>query len=102
MAWACASESGEISTLVIRASGLFFAKWMVWAPTPQPAPTPERPTPAQAGEEKMRQAAVQNVQNPTYIKDENGRLRVETTLAGSGTRAVWIVDGSFQVAQAAN
>lgn len=31
-------------------------------------------------------------------RDENGHVVVETTLAGSGGRALWVVDGSFQVA----
>ena len=31
-------------------------------------------------------------------REENGRVIIETTLRGSGARALWVVDGSFQVA----
>ena len=35
---------------------------------------------------------------PMSARDENGRVIIETTLTGSDARAVWVVDGSFQVA----
>jgi len=45
-----------------------------------------------------RQDAIQEVAYapaPTHITDENGRLIIETTLASSGSQAVWVIDGSF-------
>ena len=34
---------------------------------------------------------------PRYVSEENGKMIVETTLAASGSRATWIVDGKFQI-----
>lgn len=34
--------------------------------------------------------------------EENGRVIVQTILRSSGTRATWIVDGGFQIAQSAS
>lgn len=48
------------------------------APTPEPTPTPAPPA--------------------RSVREEDGRVIVETTLAGSGGRALWVVDGGFQVA----
>jgi len=60
-------------------------------PEKTPAPQPGQPIPEEPG---MELASA-----PTRVTDEKGRLVVETTLKGSGSRALWVVDGSFQIAQ---
>ena len=58
---------------------------------PTPAVTPARDT-------KPVQVAMRAPRTTTV--EENGRLRIETTLKDSGARAVWIVDGGFRLAKA--
>ncbi len=67
---------------------------------PQATPVPEvvpavmdEPTPAPP-------KAVPELQPVrTQAVDEGGRLVIETTLAGSTSRAVWVVDGNFRLEQ---
>jgi anti-sigma-K factor RskA len=60
-------------------------------PDKTPAPQPGQLSPE---EPRMELASA-----PTRVTDEKGRLVVETTLKGSGSRALWVVDGGFQIAQ---
>jgi anti-sigma factor RsiW len=57
------------------------------APTPRAMPTPE------SGQVEVAAAHAQR------YTDEHGRLVIETTLKGSGARALWVVDGKFSLAQ---
>lgn len=34
-----------------------------------------------------------------FTSEDNGRLLIETTLQGSGARAIWVVDGNFELTQ---
>jgi hypothetical protein len=36
---------------------------------------------------------------PQYSGEENGQIIIETLLSGSSSRALWVVDGSFELAQ---
>jgi hypothetical protein len=58
-----------------------------------PQPRPQAPEPQHA---RMAQATPRR-----HARTENGRLVVETTLKTSGARALWVVDGTFRLAQAA-
>lgn len=76
-----------------------------------PTPTPEMPTPSPVPKEQTaatsptreqpsERGRVEVADIPTQrYTDEHGRLVVETTLKGSGARAFWVVDGTFQLAQ---
>jgi hypothetical protein len=59
---------------------------MVPAAIDEPTPAPPKAAPAF---QPVRTQAV----------DEGGRLGIETTLAGSTSRAVWVVDGNFRLEQ---
>lgn len=64
----------------------------------KPAPAP----PARASLPRVPQADQVATAAPAppvaTAREENGRVIVETRLTGSGGRAVWVVDGGFQVA----
>ena len=59
--------------------------------TPQVTPAPVKPQPQ--NEDRQLAAA------PPRYTDEKGVIVVETTLKGSGARALWVIDGGFQLAQ---
>jgi hypothetical protein len=59
----------------------------------KPTPTPSERQPSERGQIEAAGVPVQR------YTDELGRLVVETTLQGSGARALWVVDGKFQLAQ---
>jgi len=67
------------------------------APSPQvkPEKTPAVPGNQQTPEKERKEIAGLSAR----YTDERGRLVVETTLKGSGARALWVVDGEFQLAQ---
>jgi hypothetical protein len=64
------------------------------SPPPQAAPTPSRKEDHPSGGPRIAGAP-----KPRYTKDEHGRVVVETTLEGSGARALWVVDAGFQLSQ---
>lgn len=70
------------------------------APPGQISPEPVQTAPAPIGhpEPAPAEREVAVLPNQRYT-DEHGRLVVETTLKGSGARALWVVDGKFQLAQ---
>lgn len=73
------------------------------APVQPPASSVE-PTRTPLPEDADQGVAVEKEQpsqppSPLYMKQENGRVLVETTLKQSGARAMWVVDGRFQLAQ---
>ncbi len=64
--------------------------------TPAPSVVPaaiDEPTPPPSEAEPARLPV------HTQAVDEGGRLVIETTLAGSTSRAVWVVDGNFRLEQ---
>lgn len=76
-----------------------------------PTPVPELPSAAPTSQPKALPGGIEVASTASteqssetgtpgrYARDENGRLTVETTLKASGGRALWVVDGSFQLAQ---
>jgi len=60
--------------------------------------TKPTPTPSEQQHPDRGQIELAGVPAQRYT-DEQGRLVVETTLQGSGARALWVVDGKFQLAQ---
>lgn len=69
-----------------------------------PAPTAPLPAELVSSTEIKNSSETENTEpaiptSPPEIRytDEQGRLIVETTLAGSGARATWIVDAGFQM-----
>lgn len=73
--------------------------------TPAVTPTPAAPKPDAVKDSRaveLAQAAQKTAPAPTatYTRQQDGRVIVETTLQKAGTRATWVVDGQFQLAQA--
>jgi len=64
----------------------------------RPEPVNATPTPSAPGPPAATEREAAGLPNQRYT-DEHGRLVVETTLKGSGARALWVVDGKFQLAQ---
>lgn len=63
-----------------------------------PAAVPNKPAPVmQSDAASGRRAPSAPVRS---VREANGRLIVESTLASTGAQAVWVVDGNFQLAQA--
>lgn len=63
-----------------------------------PAAVPDKPAPVmQSDADSGRHAPSAPVRS---VREANGRLIVESTLASTGAQAVWVVDGNFQLAQA--
>jgi anti-sigma factor RsiW len=68
--------------------------------TPTPGGTgPAQSPPVQREKTPAEEARVEVAGLSSRYTDEKGRLIIETTLKGSGTRAMWVVDGTFQLAQ---
>ncbi len=67
-------------------------------PEPADAAPPAEPQPpASPARQEIRLA--QADPPPRYVSEENGRVTIETTLAGSGARAVWVIDGNFRLSE---
>ncbi len=76
------------------------------APAPAPvAPEsrkPEAPKPPTRSEPSTQLAGITQGAAPPITRstvEPDGRVVIETTLASTGSQAVWVIDGSFQLAQ---
>jgi len=63
-------------------------------PTPRPSDTKEKPVPPESQGVTSRLALLPDEKR---TREENGKMIIETTLKASGIRAIWVVDGNFEV-----
>lgn len=63
-------------------------------PTPATADSPKSTIPTPAKETSPRLASLPDT---TITREENGKVIIETTLKSSGVRAIWVVDGKFDL-----
>jgi anti-sigma factor RsiW len=96
--WATVAPLRPATARALAAAALFFAGVLVGAL----APRAERLGPG--GERTLTAPGETVSQVPgepeprRYVETQNGRVIIETTLQGSGARAVWVVDGKFRLA----
>ncbi|HUT24944.1 MAG TPA: hypothetical protein VM492_11420 [Sumerlaeia bacterium] len=106
--WATVAPLRSATARALAAAALFFGGVLVGALAPRaerlgpggertltaPVETVSQP----AGREPSQAEARRSPEPWRYVETQNGRVIIETTLQGSGARAVWVVDGKFRLA----
>jgi hypothetical protein len=69
-------------------------------PVPEPPQVPASKMPSRQTATAAEQAPQAADEPQPYTRESNGRVQIDTRLRGNGAHVTWIVDGTFQLAQA--